>query len=201
MREKEKITKVNGNQEGVFLAELRPSNLKEVSGKPACADPKVKELFFGLDGERSSMPKVQERETAAKEVCKTCPIKTACLNQALSKPEMYGVWGGMGEKERERLLRLRAQARRQEAAETDKILIDKAKEKELIHLVIKALPDEDQELVHTAYIAGVPRRQIAADGKMTMGQLKSRLDKARAEIKKHYMNLGGSANWLEMLRD
>lgn len=44
-------------------------------------------------------------ETAmAIRVCKECPIREACLQHALSVPEVYGVWGGLGQVERNRLL-------------------------------------------------------------------------------------------------
>lgn len=36
-------------------------------------------------------------EDEAVAVCQLCPIRTDCLAWALSKPEYYGVWGGMSE--------------------------------------------------------------------------------------------------------
>ena len=45
----------------------------------------------------------------AKSVCRGCPVRTECLNYALSRPEKYGVWGGLNEEERaaERRRRMR----------------------------------------------------------------------------------------------
>jgi WhiB family redox-sensing transcriptional regulator len=43
----------------------------------------------------------------AKRVCRSCPSRRACLEHALAQDERYGVWGGLSEKERGRLRRLR----------------------------------------------------------------------------------------------
>ena len=40
------------------------------------------------------------RESAAKKICTACPVKTECLEHALSVPENYGVWGGLTQDER-----------------------------------------------------------------------------------------------------
>jgi WhiB family redox-sensing transcriptional regulator len=64
-------------------------------------------LFFGPDGERQ--PEREIRERKAKAVCAECPVRAECLNYALSRPEKYGVWGGLNEEERaaERRRRMR----------------------------------------------------------------------------------------------
>ncbi|MEW2452223.1 WhiB family transcriptional regulator [Streptomyces parvulus] len=41
----------------------------------------------------------------AKRICALCPIRTACLDFALSNDERFGVWGGLSEKERLELRR------------------------------------------------------------------------------------------------
>ena len=77
------------------------------------ADP---ELFFGpdllsSDGRREGSAERRRREARAKAVCATCPVLALCAAHALSLPESYGVWGGMGESERlARLARLRPPA-------------------------------------------------------------------------------------------
>lgn len=44
----------------------------------------------------------------AKRVCGLCEVRVRCLEVALARPERYGVWGGMSENERRKLLRRRA---------------------------------------------------------------------------------------------
>jgi WhiB family redox-sensing transcriptional regulator len=58
--------------------------------------------FFHPDGERGSSR--NRRELAAKNVCRTCPVRAECAAHALSVREPYGVWGGFTETERLRLL-------------------------------------------------------------------------------------------------
>src|SRR4030095_2564288 len=58
--------------------------------------------FFHPDGERGASRIV--RETAAKSVCRTCPVRPECAAHALAAREPYGVWGGFTEAERLRLL-------------------------------------------------------------------------------------------------
>lgn len=41
---------------------------------------------------------------AAKAVCESCPVKTACRFDAIANAEMHGVWGGLSEAERRALL-------------------------------------------------------------------------------------------------
>jgi WhiB family redox-sensing transcriptional regulator len=36
----------------------------------------------------------------AKRICALCPIRSTCLEFALSNDERFGVWGGLSEKER-----------------------------------------------------------------------------------------------------
>ncbi|SIO87209.1 WhiB family transcriptional regulator [Nocardiopsis sp. JB363] len=43
----------------------------------------------------------------AKTLCTHCPIRTACLAEALQRRIEFGVWGGMTERERRALLRRR----------------------------------------------------------------------------------------------
>ena len=64
-------------------------------------------LFFGRDGETGI--ERASRESAAKAICRTCPVLDDCLADALANSNKWGVWGGTGEKERQRYLgRLRA---------------------------------------------------------------------------------------------
>lgn len=40
----------------------------------------------------------------AKQVCRTCPVLWDCRGWALQLPELYGVWGGLSEADRDQLL-------------------------------------------------------------------------------------------------
>jgi len=43
----------------------------------------------------------------AKEICRLCSVRQRCLEFALSTREKHGVWGGLTERERRRVLRQR----------------------------------------------------------------------------------------------
>ena len=43
------------------------------------------------------------REERAKEICRSCPVRTDCLDHALTSNERYGIWGGTTENERKHL--------------------------------------------------------------------------------------------------
>lgn len=69
------------------------------------------ELFFHPAGERE--PARSLREQAAKDVCRSCPVRRECAQHALTMREPYGVWGGLSETERsERLFGRRPPRRR-----------------------------------------------------------------------------------------
>src|SRR3569832_324476 len=52
----------------------------------------------------------------AKGVCNSCEVRMDCLEYALRHGEKFGSWGGMSERERRRLRRQRALARRAASA-------------------------------------------------------------------------------------
>ena len=64
------------------------------------ADPN---LFFS-----PQVPEAKEertaREDAAKKVCTRCPVREACLRFALTTREPFGIWGGLNEGERRRMI-------------------------------------------------------------------------------------------------
>lgn len=60
------------------------------------------EMFFHPDGERG--PSRRRRENKALAVCATCPVIEQCRNQALKIHELYGIWGGLTEDDRQTIL-------------------------------------------------------------------------------------------------
>jgi WhiB family redox-sensing transcriptional regulator len=55
----------------------------------------------------------------AKQICVSCPVRTACLEFALESRQDYGIWGGLTEEERRSLRRSRQRrARRLAGAQT-----------------------------------------------------------------------------------
>ncbi len=41
----------------------------------------------------------------AKRVCRSCEVRAECLDYALERNELYGIWGGLSERERRLLKR------------------------------------------------------------------------------------------------
>lgn len=76
-------------------------------------------LFFGPDAE--SVSAMAAREAKAKRVCAGCEVRRPCLEYAESLPadvRYHGVYGGMGERDREGLRRRRSQLARVEREES-----------------------------------------------------------------------------------
>jgi WhiB family redox-sensing transcriptional regulator len=48
------------------------------------------------------------RESRARALCARCPVKAECLDSALDSGEPHGIWGGLNELQRRRLLRRRS---------------------------------------------------------------------------------------------
>ena len=59
------------------------------------------DLFFGPEGEQQH--EKPGREAAAKAVCVRCPVRAACLYDAVTNGIRFGVFGGTGEDERQAL--------------------------------------------------------------------------------------------------
>lgn len=62
-------------------------------------------LFFPPTREGADAGATRERK--AKEICSQCPVRTECLEYAVSRPEKYGTWAGLNEDERASLRRSR----------------------------------------------------------------------------------------------
>jgi WhiB family redox-sensing transcriptional regulator len=64
--------------------------------RAACAAPGVDpELFFPAPGQHG-------KAARATRVCARCPVRTACLADALATRDEYGIRGGLTPKERQR---------------------------------------------------------------------------------------------------
>ena len=59
-------------------------------------------VFFHPRNERG--PTRLEREQQAKAICAGCPVIQECRDHAIAVREHYGVWGGLTEEERGRLM-------------------------------------------------------------------------------------------------
>jgi len=76
----------------------------------ATADP---DLFFPISHSGPALRQVMR----AKAICASCDIQGECLSYALDAGSIQGVWGGMTEQERRRLLRRNRRARARSSAE------------------------------------------------------------------------------------
>jgi WhiB family transcriptional regulator, redox-sensing transcriptional regulator len=76
---------------------------------PACVGTD-QDLWFQWDGEAEAAWHLRMREALA--ICAGCPVRQACLDEALSFPasQQYGVFGGMTERQRRELLTERRRA-------------------------------------------------------------------------------------------
>lgn len=68
-------------------------------------------LFFAPAVELPSQRRA--REVAAKAVCAVCPVRAACLEDAMQRRERYGIWGGLSSLERKAVRRRRGTPRRE----------------------------------------------------------------------------------------
>ena len=71
------------------------------------------ELFFPIG---TTGPAIEQTARAI-EVCRTCPVRTECLEWALDTCQDAGVWGGLGEEDRREIRRARRRAAAAAAAE------------------------------------------------------------------------------------
>ncbi|MCA9332358.1 WhiB family transcriptional regulator [Candidatus Saccharibacteria bacterium] len=55
----------------------------------------------------SFFPSDARRVEAARKICSMCVVKEECLEYALNNREDHGVWGGMSERQRRRILKQR----------------------------------------------------------------------------------------------
>jgi WhiB family transcriptional regulator, redox-sensing transcriptional regulator len=67
-------------------------------------------VHFFAPGHLERRDDKRRREEAARALCAACPVQVDCLDYALVVQEPHGIWGGLNELERRRLLRRRAEA-------------------------------------------------------------------------------------------
>jgi WhiB family redox-sensing transcriptional regulator len=70
--------------------------------RAACRGEMGNDFYPPVHGERR--PERRMREARAKAVCASCPVRSECLETAVSNDERYGVWGGLTDSERRALL-------------------------------------------------------------------------------------------------
>jgi WhiB family redox-sensing transcriptional regulator len=64
------------------------------------------ELFFPVGTTQPALAQIER----AKAVCRRCPVRSVCLEWALSTCQDAGVWGGLDEEERREIRRARRRA-------------------------------------------------------------------------------------------
>jgi WhiB family transcriptional regulator, redox-sensing transcriptional regulator len=70
--------------------------------KAACRGPHTSMFFPPSHFERKDDKEI--RESQAKAICASCPVRRSCLEYALRIREPHGIWGGLNEAERRSLL-------------------------------------------------------------------------------------------------
>jgi WhiB family redox-sensing transcriptional regulator len=76
----------------------------------------VNAVYFYAPGHFERKPEKDFREGIARALCRRCKVQEQCLKYSIEVEESHGIWGGLNELERKRLLRsMRAQAEAQPA--------------------------------------------------------------------------------------
>lgn len=71
--------------------------------RAACLGPQSVYFFSPSDFNERKDEK-EKREAIAKRICNSCSVIEQCLEEALTKREDYGIWGGKNEEERKQML-------------------------------------------------------------------------------------------------
>jgi len=93
------------------ISTLNQGRITAMGGQSSCDKDNWREQANCRGVETSVMfpePGNLKAEEAAKAFCRACVVKNECLDTALAKREFNGVWGGTGEEERRRLLKILA---------------------------------------------------------------------------------------------
>ena len=68
-------------------------------------------VYFYAPAHFERKPEKDFREGIARALCRRCKVQEFCLNYSIEVEESHGIWGGLNELERKRLLRsMRAQS-------------------------------------------------------------------------------------------
>ncbi len=73
-------------------------------------------LCLQIGDPESYFPEQGGSTRPSKRVCGMCDVKSECLEYALRNRERFGVWGGVSERDRRKMLREREAARSTQAA-------------------------------------------------------------------------------------
>ncbi len=84
----------------------KQSHMIALQGLPKSTGWRQQAACRGVDPEIFH-PSEEEDPTPAKAICAECPVREACLEHALAVREKHGVWGGLTERERRRVIRQR----------------------------------------------------------------------------------------------
>jgi WhiB family transcriptional regulator, redox-sensing transcriptional regulator len=88
----------------MFLESLRAGlTPPELPGARCAQRDQDPELWFPANGDRAAADR-------AKAICRSCPVRPACLEWALAANERTGIWGGTTPNERRALRRAAAKA-------------------------------------------------------------------------------------------
>jgi WhiB family redox-sensing transcriptional regulator len=68
-------------------------------------------VYFYAPSHFERKPEKDLREGIARSLCRRCKVREQCLDYSITVEESHGIWGGLNELQRKRLLRsMRAQS-------------------------------------------------------------------------------------------
>ena len=98
----------------MYPAMLAPAAQPTWRGHAECRRDNAVHFFAPAHFERKQEKDL--REGQARALCRACPVQQACLEYSLTVQEPHGIWGGLNELERRRLIRKRAAEAQQRSA-------------------------------------------------------------------------------------
>ena len=84
--------------------------LDEPSWRAHAACRRESAVYFFAPNHFERKDEKDAREGAARALCQSCVVRDECLDHAVTIGELHGIWGGLNELERRRLMRRRATA-------------------------------------------------------------------------------------------